>query len=73
MTTAEILAAARRVPCPQCGTDPLEACWPPLGVHLVRIQQARRDGLIGQPDLTSVLGAVLAQAVPAEFGAGEAA
>lgn len=50
-----VSGAVRQVPCGQCAAEPLEACWPPPGVHVLRLAAAYRHGFISEAQFLSLL------------------
>lgn len=64
-SAGEIIAAARKAPCLECGAEPLESCWPPPGTHLPRFREARREGLIAAADYAWLLASVVRALAPA--------
>lgn len=57
---AAVEAAARRVPCPGCGAEPLEGCWPGPGPCLIRVAAAYRAGDVTEEEIASVFSGLAA-------------
>jgi hypothetical protein len=50
----DALTPAGKTPCPDCGADPLEECWP-CEVHLRRLIAAWTEGLVSARTMAAVL------------------